>query len=374
MCMLLNRITYHLFLLLSFSIFLSCSEEGPNPMMEDDGDLTHITYSPETYNIVVPPNFPELEQPEDNVATTAGVDLGRHLFYDPILSRDSTISCATCHLPQGSFTDNKAVSVGIDGSVLTRSSMSLLNVGFYNRGLFWDGREATIESLSLVPVTDVHEMDNTWEEVVSRMKLHATYPTMIRKAFGIENKSDITREHITFALSQFQRIMISSGQSKYDRIKAGLDVYSDEELLGRDLFFDDNPDVPDAECNHCHSIPLMTANEFFNNGLDLAPTLTEFKDLGLGAVTGLISDNGKFRAPTLRNIFFTAPYMHDGRFSTLEDVIEHYNSGGKPSRNKDPLIRPLNLSDEYKQALIAFIRTMEEPDFNNRPELQNPFK
>ncbi len=368
----LDRTIYYLLFASSIFIFNGCSND--EPVKEDSGDLTEISYDPQIYNINVPLNFPALEQPEDNIATIAGVDLGRHLFYDPIFSRDSTVSCSSCHLSQGSFTDNKPVSVGIDGAMTSRSAMSLLNVGFYNRGLFWDGREATIESLSLAPIEDINEMDNTWEEVVSRIKAHPTYPQMIRKAFGIENKSEITKEHLTYALAQFQRILVSSGNAKYDNVELGLDVFSDEELLGRDLFFDDNPDVPDAECGHCHSVPLGTSNEFFNNGLDEAPTLTEFVDQGLGRVTGLISDNGKFRAPTLRNIIHTAPYMHDGRFSTLEEVLEHYNAGGKPSRNKDPLIRPLNLSQEYQQALIAFIRTMEEPDFNNRPELQNPFK
>lgn len=363
---------YYFILMLFAALIMGCSEDPK--IAEDDGDLTGISYDPEIYNFNIPPNFPAIEQPSDNIATIAGIDLGRHIFYDPILSRDSTISCSSCHLSGSSFTDNRAVSRGIDGQLTTRSSMNLLNVAFYNRGLFWDGRVQSIESLSLIPVEDIHEMDNTWEEVVSRLKNHPTYPRMIRKAFGIENKSEIKKEHISYALSQFLRIMVSSGMSKFDRVEAGLDVFTDEELLGRDLFFDDNPDIPDAECSHCHSVPLMTANDFFNNGLDEAPTLTEFPDLGLGKVTGLISDNGKFRAPTLRNIFFTAPYMHDGRFNTLEEVIDHYNSGGKPSRNRDPLIRPLNLKNEYKQALIAFIRTMEEPDFNNRPELQNPSK
>jgi cytochrome c peroxidase len=368
-----TRIKYHFFLAIIALMVFGCSEDT-TPVVEQDGDLTDITYDPVVYDIQYSFNFPAIEQPADNIATVDGVELGRHIFYDPILSRDSTISCASCHLPKGSFTDNRPVSIGIAGAMTSRSSMSLLNVAFYNRGLFWDGRQQTIESLSLIPVEDIHEMDNTWEEVVSRMKNHPTYPGMIRKAFGIENKSEIKKEHISYALSQFQRIMVSSGMAKYDRVEAGLDVFTDEELLGRDLFFDDNPDVIDAECSHCHSVPLMTSNDYFNNGLDEAPTLTEFSDLGLGRVTGNITDNGKFRAPTLRNIFFTAPYMHDGRFNTLEEVLEHYNSGGKASRNKDPLMRPLNLTEEHKQALIAFIRTMEEPDFNDRPELQNPFE
>jgi cytochrome c peroxidase len=354
-------------------IAISCSDDvSPGP--EDNGDLTDIIYDPVNYQFVIPDNFPRIEQPSDNIATTDGINLGRHLFYDPILSVDSTISCASCHLPGGSFTDNSAVSEGVDGALGKRSSMSLLNVAFYNRGLFWDGREATLESQALVPIEDIHEMANTWNEVEERLKVHDDYPSMFRKAFGIENKSQINRQLASKALAQFQRTIVSSGLSKYDRVELGLDVYTDEELLGRDLFFDDNPEVPDAECNHCHSVPLMTANDYFNNGLDEVADLNSFVDIGLGKVTGNISDNGKFRAPTLRNIAFSAPYMHDGRFNSMEEVIEHYNSGGKSSLNKDPLIRPLGLTEEYKKALLAFIRTMEEPDLTSRKELQNPFE
>ncbi|NNF34663.1 MAG: cytochrome C peroxidase, partial [Saprospiraceae bacterium] len=172
--MLRTESKYYFLLLIFATLIFSCSED--NSVVEDDGDLTDIPYDPQVYDIKVSPNFPVLEQPSDNIATIAGVDLGRHIFYDPILSRDSTISCSSCHLPNGSFTDNKPVSLGIEGAMTSRSSMSLLNVAFYNRGLFWDGRESSIESLSLIPVEDIHEMDNTWAEVVSRLKGHSTYP------------------------------------------------------------------------------------------------------------------------------------------------------------------------------------------------------
>ena len=356
--------------LITIVCFAGCDDEK---LMADD-DLSHIEFNPVNYSFDVPDHFPKLEQPEDNVATNAGVDLGRHLFYDSLLSIDYSISCASCHDSKGSFTDNVQFSTGVDGQMTDRSSMNLLNVAFYNRGLFWDGREPTLESLSLKPVIEPNEMNNTWEEVVRRLKAHPEYPSKFRMAFGIDNKNQITQELSTKALGQFLRTMISSGSSKYDRVAAGLDVFSDQELLGRDLFFDDNPDVPDAECNHCHSIPLITSNAFFNNGIDAAITLGDFNDDGLGRVTGKISDNGKFRAPTLRNISFTAPYMHDGRFQTIEEVLEHYNSGGKQSPNKDPLIRPLGLTEEYKAALIAFLKTMDEPEFLSREELQNPFQ
>lgn len=363
-------------LIIGFILIIGCGEDEMIP--ENNGneeiDLTNIPYNPETYKVSVPPHFPALEIPADNPMTVAGVDLGRHLFYDPILSIDSTMSCASCHLPEASFSDNLAISRGVDNVPGKRSSMSLLNVALYNRGLFWDGRVQTLEDQALAPVETPHELNNSWEEVEDRLQKNESYQEKFRKAFGIEKNTDITKELTVKAIAQFERIMISKGTAKYDRVELGLDVYTDEELLGRDLYFDENQFVPDAECGHCHSVPLMTSNDYFNNGLDEAPTMTEFSDLGRGKVTGLLIDNGKFRAPTLRNIVYTAPYMHDGRFQTLEEVIEHYNSGGKKSPNKDPLILPLNLTKEHKEALIAFIMTMQEPDILEDPELQNPFK
>lgn len=363
-------------MIVGFILMIGCGEDEmiPDNGSDEEIDLTTIPYNPESYEVTIPPHFPPLEVPADNPMTKAGVDLGRHLFYDPILSIDSTISCASCHMPKASFSDNLAISRGVDNALGERSSMSLLNVALYNRGLFWDGRVQTLEEQALAPVETPHELNNSWEEVEDRLQSHATYQEKFRKAFGIEKNTEITKELTAKAIAQFERIMISKGTAKYDRVELGLDVYTDEELLGRDLYFDENQFVPDAECGHCHSVPLMTANDYFNNGLDEAPTMTEFSDLGRGKVTGILLDNGKFRAPTLRNIIFTAPYMHDGRFQSLEEVIEHYDSGGKNSPNKDPLIRPLNLTNVQKEALVAFIMTMQEPDVMDIPELQNPFK
>jgi cytochrome c peroxidase len=252
--------------------------------------------------------------------------------------------------------------------------MSLLNVAFFKRGLFWDGRSQTLEEQAIHPVEDPVEMNNTWVEVEKRLQAHSLYPALFRKAFGINNSKEITKDLAVKALAQFERTMVSSGLSKFDQIEQGLDVYTDQELLGRDLYFDENPDVPDAECGHCHNTPLGTSDDFFNNGLDAVNDLGSFVDPGKGKITGSITDNGKFRAPSLRNIIFSPPYMHDGRFVTLDEVIEHYNSGGKNSPNKDPLIRPLGLTEEHKEALKAFLLTMTEPDFNNRPTLQSPFQ
>ncbi len=355
-------------------VFAACSNDNMADPDPDLKDLTHIPYNPQPYQLNIPASFPRMDIPVDNPLTVEGVKLGRFLFYDPILSIDNTISCSSCHLPEANFSDNRSFSIGVDGKKTTRSSMTLLNVGFNNRGLFWDGRVITLEEQAALPIEDPNEMNNTWEEVIQRLSQHEFYPDMFRKAFGIQNTKGISKDLATKAIAQFERIMISSGKSKYDRVEMGLDVYTDLELLGRDLFFDDNQDVPDAECNHCHSVPLISANDYFNNGLDKSETLTEFKDLGRGAITGILADNGRFRTTSLRNIRFSAPYMHDGRFQTLEEVVDFYNAGGERAPNKDPLLRPLGLTEDHKKALIAFIETMSDVDFISNPDLQNPFK
>lgn len=351
--------------------FYSCGDDPIDPPVTDR-DLTDIEYNPTAYTVVVPSTFPQIEVPADNPLTQEGVDLGRFLFYDPVLSADSTMSCASCHLPKGSFTDNLAVSTGIDNIAGTRSSMSLLNVGFYYTGLFWDGRSGTLEEQALLPVTDPIELHNEWGNVIMKLRADDHYPEMFRRAFGIEKSSEITRDLAAKAIAQFERTLVSSGQSKYDKVLAGKDVFTEEELMGFEIYFDENEDLPDGECFHCHNAPLLTTNEYLNNGLDSAGGFDDFKDIGFGAISEIPFDNGKFRVPTLRNITSSAPYMHDGRFQTLEEVLDHYNSGGKPSPNKHPLMVPLGLTDEHLDALLAFLNTLSDEDFENNPDYQDP--
>ncbi len=351
---------------IAFFLF-SCSEEN------NEDDLSSIEYKPKAFAISLPSHFPPLTSPADNPLTVQGIQLGKHLFYDPILSADSTMSCSTCHLPEFAFTDAKAFSKGIDGISGARSSMSLINVGFIRSGLFWDGRVKTLEEQALLPIEDPIELHHTWPEVIKKLKTHAVYPTMFREAFGISNSSEISKELAAKAIAQFERTIISK-DSKFDRIQAGKDFYSDLELIGLGLYFDDDPDLPDTECGHCHNIPLATSDDFFNNGITASVSLDAFPDAGRGKVTGSRADNGKFRAPTLRNISNSAPYMHDGRFKTLDEVIAHYNSGGKPSPNADPLLRPLKLDAFYVKALKAFIETFNDTLFYKNPELKNPFR
>jgi cytochrome c peroxidase len=349
----------------------SCDPDQPEVLV---GDLTHITYAPKPYTINVPVGFPQLEIPADNPVTMEGMELGRRLFYDPILSLDSTISCASCHLQAGSFTDNLRVSPGVGEKLGRRSAMSLLNIGFYQNGFFWDGRSASLEDQALHPVEDPVEMQEDWLSVERKIQQHQSYPEAFRKAFGINNKSEITRDLVVKSIAQFERIIISSGNSRFDRFLRGEIFFEDDELNGFDMFFDSSPDLPDAECGHCHNAPLFTTNEYFNNGIEIVSSLEGFPDPGMGAVTGNKFDNGTFRVPSLINIEFTAPYMHDGRFETLEEVIDHYNSGGFKAENTNPLIRPLGLTDLQKEDLLAFLKTLSDTSILTTEKLSNPFR
>lgn len=339
---------------------------------DPEGDLTDFDYNPTQYVPVLPAHFPALVSPADNPLTEEGILLGRHLFFDPILSADSSMSCASCHLPSMAFSDSRKTSPGIDGIFGKRNSMSLINVGFVRSGLFWDGRAKTLEEQALLPIEDPIELHNTWPNVIDKLRAHQKYPRMFREAFGISKKSDISKELAAKAIAQFERTIISK-DSKFDRVMEGKEKFNDFELIGFGLYFDDDPDLPDTECGHCHNTPLATSDDFFNNGLQRSPTLLDFKDKGRGMVTMSVADNGKFRAPTLRNIKYSAPYMHDGSLATLDDVINHYNSGGQPSPNADPLLHPLGLDPFYKECLKAFIDTFTDTLFFKKPELQNPF-
>lgn len=365
------RQTLFIFIVL-LSMLLSCGkDEAPSEM---GGDLTLFPYQPESYDLQIPEGFPQMVIPADNPLTVAGVSLGRHLFYDPILSVDSTQSCSSCHLQAANFTDNLAASTGVDGITGNRSSMTLLNIGFHNTGLFWDGRVMTLEEQALLPVEDPIELHDSWPNVERKLRRHSMYPKMFREAFGIERQEDISRDLAVKAIAQFERTLISSGESKYDRVVAGEAVFTDQELDGFEIFFDINEDQSQhAECGHCHNAPLFTTNEYFNNGIDAVESLADFTDLARGKVTGQRFDNGAFKVPTLRNIEFTAPFMHDGRFSHMEEVIDHYATGGNPADNLGAVMRPLSISEKNKAALLAFINTLQDEVFLQNPAFSSPF-
>lgn len=357
-----------------FTLFMACRDNTPDP--PDQTDLTHIPYEPKPYTIIKPAYFPEVPVPADNPMTYDGIQLGRRLFYDPILSGDSTMSCSSCHLANMSFADGKKVSTGIDNISGRRSSMSLINVA-YSTAFFWDGRSPTLEDQATRPVEDPIELHTTWDNVVEKLKVHPTYPSYFRKAFGISNTKEITKELAAKAIAQFERIIISSGNSVYDRYKNDQATLEGDAFLGKLMFNDEGADLglPDAECFHCHNGYTINGGNFFNNGID---PFTNMPDIGLAAVTGVGRDSGKFKTPTLRNIEFTAPYMHDGRFQTLEQVVDHYFSGGHPAPNQDPAMARLRLNKskfmpEHRIAIIEFLKTLTDTTLINNPDLQNPF-
>lgn len=320
-----------------------------------------------------PEAFAAILYPEDNPTSRAGLALGRDLFYDPILSQDSSISCGSCHQPALAFTDGRAVSVGIRGRLGKRNALSLTNIGYLHQTLFWDGRAADLESQALHSVADANEMGGDWPSIISRLRRHANYWPRFKEAFGLQEVQDLTPDHVGKALAQFQRSLIS-GNAKYDRVKRGEATYTEAEALGHAIFFDfaDDKDgpfakLPTGECAHCHTPPHFTNQRFFNNGIDQAMALTDFPDPGRGAISNNQYENGLFRAPGLRNVALTGPYMHDGRMKTLEEVLAHYNSGGNYAENKSANVFPLGLSSEQEQAIIAFLRTLTDEEFLNNP-------
>lgn len=342
---------------------ISCRETELRP------DAEHPT---QPYPFELPQGFPEAPFPEDNKPTVQGVLLGRMLFYDPILSRDSTQSCASCHNQSLAFTDHhKTFSVGIRGLNGTRNSMPLFNLA-WNRRFFWDGRSFSLRHQSLLPIQDPLEMDETLSRAIEKLHRNAEYRSRFKAAFGDET---ITEERMSLALEQFMNIIVS-GNSRFDKHLRGEVELNDSEKRGMTLFLGEfDPDKTDnngADCFHCHSNTLFSNFQFMNNGLD-----SVFTDKGLYEVTGDPNDIGKFKVPSLRNVEVSGPFMHDGRFATLEEVIEFYNSGVKESPSLDPNMHAikhgLGLSEEKKNDLIAFLKTLTDPVYLNNPEYASPF-
>lgn len=324
------------------------------------------------YILQEPAYFVKMSVPPDNPLTQEGVELGRHLFYDPILSADQSVSCSSCHLPHLAFTDAHTLSVGLNGRKGRRSALPLFNVGYYYKGLFWDGRVNSLEEQIHFPINDSLEMGANWPLIESRLKNHADYPDRFRLAFGI-NDSDIDSTYVMKALAQFQRVLISA-DAKFDRVKRGEAKFTEAEQRGWTIFFDASDKLPFSECGHCHLDPLFTNLEFHNNGIEVVNGLSDFPDAGRGAISGIRYDNGKFRVPTLRNIALTAPYMHDGRFETLEEVLAHYESGGHFAENVNPNVRQLQFSEQDKSDLIAFLNTLTDTTFINNTAFASPFQ
>jgi len=328
-------------------------------------------FSTTPYNLQVPPSLPSVRLPKDNPLTIEGIGLGRKLFFDPILSKDSTQSCASCHNQSFAFTDDEKVfSIGVEGLPGMRNSMPLFNL-MYHPSFFWDGRAKLLRHQALEPIVDPLEMNEELSRVVSKLKKSAFYASYFEKAFG---KNSISETNIGLALEQFMLTFIS-GNSKFDQYLLGQTQLSAQEVRGMQIFNREanlsNGDKG-GECFHCHGTGLFTNNQFMNNGLDSIIT-----DPGLGAVTGLPTDNGKFKVPSLRNIAKTAPYMHDGRFATLDEVLEFYNSSVVMSPNIDPnmhgSLEKLNLNASDLADLKAFLLTLTDQAFLDNPAYGSPF-
>lgn len=358
--------------LLAFAMIWACDDDLPDSPGNGGADLTDIPYDPVPYSLPIPPNYPQMRIPSDNPLTHEGIELGRKLFYDPIMSRDSTVSCGSCHMQSHSFKDPDGISSGVDGRIGRRTTMNLINVGYNTRNLFWDGRTTNLEDQVSHPLEDINELDHDWKVLESQIRRHEDYPAYFRKAFGIQTVDEINRGLISKAIAQFERTLISSGNTRYDRALRGEVTLTEDELAGYLMFVDAVPDLPDAECGHCHAEPLFTTFEFKNNGIENIDNLEDFPDKGRGEVTGVVQDNGKFKIPTLFNAAISPPYMHDGRFQTLEEVMDHYNSGGHRQPNTDPLIRPLGLTEKQKQQVIAFVKTLTDTAFLNDPSFSDP--
>ena len=379
--------SHYISIIFMLSLFLVVACEDDAPPQDTGVSLTSIAYEPTEWSVTLPAGWPQLEVPVDNPMTNEGIDLGRHLFYDKLLSADGTQSCATCHDPTLGFTDGKAVSTGIDGIAGHCSSMSLVNIGLVlptpnnDSGiLFWDGRSRTLEEQALLPVEDPIELHHEWTTVIKDLQESELYQRLFRQAFGIDNTNDITKELAAKAIAQFERSLLSYN-SPFDKWESGTGILTDDQLDGYFRYIDQDSEVPfkkQMECSHCHALPTTTSNDFSNNALQPAQTLMDFDDVGRGAVTGT-PDNGKMRVPTLRNIMLTAPYMHDGRFETIEEVIDHYTSGGHYSPTASPFIRDAatpakDFSEQDKLFMKAFLESLTDTVFLNNPAIQNPFK
>ncbi|MEJ6792081.1 MAG: cytochrome c peroxidase [Lacinutrix sp.] len=352
-----NRIIYLLLIIFVWS----CSKENASDTE---------TYEPTPLPLSIPQIF--LENiippviPNNNPQTVEGVALGKKLFFDTKLSGDQTMACASCHAPQNAFTDNIPTSIGIDGDFGNRNSMPIYNLAWnYGERFTWDGKELSLERQALEPVENPVEMHSDWDDVIDRLQSDAEYPELFRLAF---KTNTITKELTAKAIAQFERTLISAN-SKFDNYSLGQATVTPQEQNGFNVFMDEER----GDCFHCHgntNNPLWTDNIFHNNGLD-----TTFADLGLGGVTGDSNDNGKFKSPSLRNLAYTAPYMHDGRFETLEEVIEFYSSGLQQSSTIDPLMKKVdeggvNLSMQDKADLKAFLLALSDPTFLANPDFQ----
>ena len=308
------------------------------------------------YHLVIDRSFPIPDLPRDNPLIEERVTLGRELFQESSLSRDGSLSCASCHQKSVSFSDPRRFSIGVNGRSGTRRAMSLTNLA-WKSSYMWDGRAPSLRAQVSMPIQDHAEMDQTLERTVAELSEDAAYPALFQAAFG---SPEITAEKIGLALENYL-LTLTACDAKFDRALRGQATFTADERRGFQLFtteYDPRTGQHGADCFHCHGGPLFSDHQFHNNGL-----AGNEGDPGRFKVTGLEADRGKFATPSLRDVARRAPYMHDGRFSTLEEVLAHYDHGVQRSATLDPNLAKhpvdgLKLSPADQQALIAFLKTL----------------
>lgn len=300
---------------------------------------------------------PDLNIPKDNPLTPEKVELGKLLYFDKRLSKDVTISCATCHDPKRGWTDNQAVSAGIHGGVGTRSAPTVINSTYYLLQ-FWDGRAKNLEEQALGPIINPIEMGMaSHDEMITTLSNIQAYRPLFQKAFGDPN---LTKEKVAMAIASFERTVLG-GNSKFDRYSNGdKTAMNESEIRGRELFFGK------ANCTRCHVGSNFSDSDFHNLGVGMKKPKP---DLGRYDVTKEEKDKGAFKTPTVRDITKTAPYMHDGSVATLEEVVELYDRGGEPNKWLSEKVVKLNLTPQEKTDLVAFMKAL---DSNPYPSVDEP--
>jgi cytochrome c peroxidase len=334
-----------------------------SPLTELSHGTDHMEIGPKAnpYYFSFSKFFPQPDLPRDNPLTGEGVALGGKLFFDRRLSSNDRLSCAACHRPNDALSDPRRFSRGVSGELGTRNAPALENLAWKN-SFFWDGRAATLREQVLQPIQNPIEMHDTLPDVVAKVSVDSDYPRLFASAFG---SPEITSDKIARALEQFLLVQVSF-DSKFDHVINGNAKFTDEEQRGFELFnteYDPYHGQFGADCFHCHGGPLLQSQDFANNGLDSA-----FRDLGRYQITKRAGDAGKFSVPSLRNVAVTAPYMHDGRFRTLEEVVEHYCTGMRRSATLDPNLAKhpdggVRLSADDKRALVTFLKTLTDEKY-----------
>lgn len=323
-----------LFLMHSVGFCTSLFAQEPPPKLED------FAKQFEQLNAEVPVGLPTIDvfPAEDKV-----IELGRELFFDPILSKDKTVSCASCHRPDQAFALNKAKPEGINGRLGRRNSPTILN-SVYSRSQFWDGRAKTLEEQALIPIESEDELGHSVDEVIKVLQADSKY----RKIFEDTFEDGVTKENLATAIAAFERSLLS-GNNVIDRFQNSDSALTAEQRRGLWLY------ESKGGCWQCHSNSDYTDKSFHNTGVSWG---VKPLDLGLHEFSKKDEDRGKFKTPTLRDVELTAPYMHDGSIATLREVVEFYNKGGVKNPNLDPKIKPLNLSDEEVDALVEFLKAL----------------